>query len=387
MTLADLEQIALESNPTLSQSRMAIRSSQGRYLQAGLYPNPGVVYIADEIGNDGSTGLQGAGVVQPFVTGGKLRLDRAAASHAVAQARHGWDIQLRRVMNDVRSGYYEVLMAQKMIEVNQRLVGFGEKGAAVIQQLYEAEEVSRYDVLQARIEADQARLNLNAAENRHQAAWRRLVAIVGRPQMAPARLAGEVEEDLPQFRYEEVLADLLARSPELAHARSGVQKARCELARQCAEPIPDIEVGTAVKYDDATRFTVVDLEVGLRLPLFNRNQGNIVAARAALIAAEREVQRVKLDLQVRLTAAFEQYATARWQVETYQGLLLPNARKSLDMVQAGYLGGEFPYLTFLTGQRTYFRVNLDYLARLSELWTQSVELEGLLLTGGLDPVE
>jgi hypothetical protein len=37
----------------------------------------------------------------------------------------------------------------------------------------------------------------------------------------------------------------------------------------------------------------------------------------------------------------------------------------------------------LTAQRTYFQVNLLYLEGLRELWTRSVEIEGLLLAGGL----
>src|SRR5690554_5820864 len=57
LTLADLERIAIESNPTLVQARMAIRAAEGSHLQAGLYPNPTLEYIADEIGNDGSEGL------------------------------------------------------------------------------------------------------------------------------------------------------------------------------------------------------------------------------------------------------------------------------------------------------------------------------------------
>jgi outer membrane protein TolC len=41
-------------------------------------------------------------------------------------------------------------------------------------------------------------------------------------------------------------------------------------------------------------------------------------------------------------------------------------------------------LTLLTAQRTYFNVNLEYLASLQQLWARSIELEGLLLQGGLE---
>jgi len=387
LTLGDLEEIALESNPTLLQARMAVRGAQGGYVQAGLYPNPALVYIGDEIGNDGTKGLQGGGVGQEIVTAGKLRLGRAVASREIEQARYAWEMQRRRVLNDVRAGYYEVLLAQKMIDLNERLVRIGEEGVGVTQKLRDAEEVSEVDVLQAHIEAETAALGLVEARNHYDGAWRRLAAVLGRPEMQPAPLVGDVDAEVPEFTWEDALARLLAESPELAQARAGVERARYELARQCAERKPNIEIGGAVKYDDGSRFTVADVELVVPFPVFNRNQGNIMRAEADLIAARNEVRRVELDLQDRLAAAFEQYANARRQVETYKNTIIPHAEKSRELTTAGYSLGEFGYLTLLTAQRTYFDVSLSYLTNLRELWARCVQIEGLLLTGGLQEVE
>jgi cobalt-zinc-cadmium efflux system outer membrane protein len=383
LTLDDLERIAEQSNPTLIQAAMAIRAAQGGYVQAGLYPNPAIGYIADEVGNDGSAGLQGGGLSQEIVTRGKLRLGRAVAGHEVQQARYGWEMQRWRVFNDVRAGYYEVLLAQKMVEVNQQLLRIGEEGVKVTEQLRAAQEVSRAEVLQARIEAEIARLGLNDAQNHHQAAWRRLAAMVGRPDLGPVPLAGDVTKDLPVLGWEESLSRLLTQSPELAQARAGVERARCELALQCAERVPNFEIASAVKYDDGSRYTVADVEMILPLPLFNRNQGNIVKAQATLVATENEVRRIELELHDRFAAAFERYANARRRVETYTRTILPNAQASLDLVRAGYREGEFGYLSLLTAQRTFFNVSLEYLASWQEFWAETIEIEGMLLKGGL----
>ena len=56
---------------------------------------------------------------------------------------------------------------------------------------------------------------------------------------------------------------------------------------------------------------------------------------------------------------------------------------SLDLVASGYRQGQFDYLTLLTAQRTYFRVNLAYLESLRQFHTSRVAIEGLLLSGGL----
>jgi cobalt-zinc-cadmium efflux system outer membrane protein len=99
------------------------------------------------------------------------------------------------------------------------------------------------------------------------------------------------------------------------------------------------------------------------------------------------VRRLELNLRDRLVGVFEQYASARRDVEIYTETILPNATTSLDMIRKGYEQGEFGYLTLLTAQRTFFNVSLSYLSSLGQLCASSVELEGMLLRGGLEPVE
>ncbi len=109
------------------------------------------------------------------------------------------------------------------------------------------------------------------------------------------------------------------------------------------------------------------MEVGLPLPLWNRNQGNITKAQSQLIAAENEVRRMELELRQRLAPAFERYQNAREQSQKYSEDILPNAAKTLDLTRSGYQQGEFNYQALLIAQRTYFQANLSYLESLPQL--------------------
>ena len=387
LRLEDLEQIALERNPTLVQARMVVRAAQGRYLQAGLYPNPTIGYAGGDMGLEGTAGQQGAVFGQEVVTSGKLRLGSAVAGHGVEQARHGLEAQRHRVLNDVRAGYYEVLLAQKMIDVHQELLRISQEIAEAMEKALTLQEVSRADALQVRIEAERARVGLEQVENNHRIAWYRLATVLGQPDMPPAALSGSVDVDLPTPSREEALGRLLAQSPELARARAGVERARCEVALQCAERVPNVEFEMWAKHDATTDEGLLDVGVGLPLPLFNRNQGNIVTAQAELIAAQREVERVELDLRNRFAVAFGEFVNARRQVDSYANTILPNGEESLRLIRLGLREGEFGYLTLLTAQRTYFNDNLEYLDGLQEFWARAVELDGMLLSGGLERPE
>jgi cobalt-zinc-cadmium efflux system outer membrane protein len=387
MTLAELETLAERCNPTLVQASARVQAARGQHLQVGLYPNPVIGYQGTEIGNEGRAGQQGGFIGQEVVTAGKLRLNRAVASQEIRQAEYAWQAQRFRVLTDVRRGFYEVLVAQRAVELTEQLVGIGERGVKAAEELRKAKEVARTDVLQARIEFDSARLLLERARNRYTGAWRSLASVIGDPALQPTTLAGSLQDGMAPLTWEDALNRLLATSPQLAGAQAGVARAQAALSRECAGRIPNVDLQAGVQYDNASQDTIAGIQVGVPIPIYNRNQGNIRRAQAELTAAQYEVNRVQLALQQRLAAVFEQYATAHQQVDRYTTDILPNAQESLKLVSAGYRQGEFSYLVLLTAQRTYFQTNLAYLDALRDLRTSAAAIEGNLLSDSLQTVE
>jgi cobalt-zinc-cadmium efflux system outer membrane protein len=383
MAIGEFESLGLQNNPTLARAQARVRAAQGNWTQVGLYPNPVAAYVGEEIGNIGRAGQQGGMVGQTFILGGKLRLNRAVASHEIAMARQQLAAQQYRVLTDVRIGFFNVLVAQRRVEVARQLVTIGEEGVRAAEALLRAQEASRADLLQARVELGSTTIVLSNAQNRHAAAWRALVAVVGVPDLAPSTVVGDLTQPASDLDWYEVLERVLAASPELAAAQANVERARCALARAQVQWVPDVDAQAGVRHLNGNGYDAANVVLAIPLPLFDRNQGGIVAAQGQLVAAQRDVERIELNLQQRLAEAFRRYASARDQVSSYQQTILPNAKASLQLVTEGYQKGEFDYVNLLTAQRTYFRNNLAYLESLRSLKIAAAEIEGLLLTGGL----
>ncbi len=65
LDLLALEELAKESNPTLIQAAAHVRAEQAKALEAGLYPNPRIGYVGDQIRVAGTAGeLQGGFIEQ-----------------------------------------------------------------------------------------------------------------------------------------------------------------------------------------------------------------------------------------------------------------------------------------------------------------------------------
>ena len=383
LTLADLEQIAFQNNPTLAAAAARMSIARGRQVQAGLYPNPVVGYHATEVGNLGTAGQQGGFIRQRFIAAGKLRLDQAIAAKEIDEAHFQFQAQELRVLSDVRVRFYEALVAQRRVELTKELSRIGDELVKATETLIEGRHGTENDLLQAEISADQSRILLDNARNQNVEAWRRLVAVVGVLNMPPTPLAGELDSDLPNFDWDSCYAIVLSSNPELHAARTRVDRACIVIRRAKKEPIPDVDLSVSVRHNNVTQSDVTNVQIGIPIPLFDRNQGNIRAAQAEWVAACNEVKRIELSIQDRLAVAYRQYANASQQVERYSQRMVPKAKRSLNLVTDGYEKGQVQYLTLLTAQQTYLQVNLSHLDSLQELRVSSNIIDGQLLSGSL----
>ncbi|HJT65319.1 MAG TPA: TolC family protein [Pyrinomonadaceae bacterium] len=400
MKLDDLEAMALQRNPTLAQAEAAVRAAEGRQRQAGLFPNPVAGYFVDEFAfrSPGETAEHGAFIEQTIPLGGKLSKARNVFAREKDQAVINAEAQRLRITNSIRVWYYETLGAQRLVQLRADLSQLARETVATTKELYNTGQADRPDQLQSEIEAERAEIDFLNAQNDWLRAWRTLAAMVGNPELPPATLAGNPEDDRTPLNEMQLLDALLQQSPHVRVARANVERARAVLARARAERVPDLFVrgGLGYSYDrfEAPPFSLVgqrkglegQLQVGINVPLFNRNQGGIAAAEAEVSIAERDLDRVQLLLRTRFAASFREYRNAQQVVERYRTQIIPRAREAYELYLQNFRAMTAPYTQVLTAQRTLFQVEVEYAKALVQLREQAVGLRGFLLEDGLDPV-
>ncbi len=396
LRLEDFEQMALKSNPTLAQAEAAIRAAEGRRVQAGLLPNPIIGYAGEELAFRalGEKSEHLAFIEQTIPLGGKLKKSRAIFAQEKLQSELGATAQRQRVLNGVRMLFYRALGAQQLVEVRTELAKLARDAVKVTGELFNVGQADRPDVAQIRIEAERAELDLVMAQNDQAQVWLELGAVVGNPALRPTPLVGVLEKGLPVLQHEALLTQLLTTSPEIKRAQTGVERARAVISRAKAEVVPDLFLRGGLGYNrellekelpNARRTgPEAQVEVGLRIPLFNRNQGGIASASAELEIAEREVQRVELTLRMRFAAAFRDYQNALRVATQYERQIVPQAQAAYDTYLRNFRGMAAAYPQVLIAQRTLFQVRADYVEALVNTWENAVLLQGYLLNGALE---
>jgi outer membrane protein, heavy metal efflux system len=382
-TLDSLEQLALASNPTLSELQANIDAANGRWLQVGLKPNPVAAFSVQEIGNEGSAGQYGAQIGQQFVMANKLELNRNSAAWRVKQVEQQLAAQRLRVLTDVRRSFYAVLVAQERIVVANELRVIAQQSVEKAKELIKFQEPATV-LTQAEIEAELAAVLVDNFTTQQEFHWRRLATVIGVPDLPLQRVAGQLSTDAPKVVWEQAVERVRRESPEIAAAAAEVERSRWALQRADVESTPNVTLQTGVFYDDSSNDPFAMFQMSMPLPINDWNQGGIAEAQANVIVAEQSVQRVELSLQQRLASVYQQYEQARKQSLRYETTILQKARKNLDLNRQSYDSGQSSYLAVLTAQRSYSQARLAWLNALDQLWSATVQIEGLLLSDSLE---
>ncbi|MBA4067788.1 MAG: hypothetical protein C0501_29640 [Isosphaera sp.] len=372
--------IAVAHNPRLGRATFAVDQAQGRYVQAGLYPNPTLGASFDELGD--RTGPGGVNTVpqltQEVVTGRKLSLSQAVAAREVDQAALALLRERYALIGNVRAAFYDVYALERRVTVLDELVGLAGEAVKNGQILLENKQIARLDLVQLEVELARFRAQADAARRELPGARTRLAAVVGDPRLPVGAAAGPFE-DVPLYDPDRTLDTVLATHPEARSARVGVDRAQAAVRRAEADPIPNVTLTSGYVRQNQNRSDDWLIGVSLPVPVWNRNQGNIRAAKAEVGMAVQEVGRVENDLAERVAAALRAYSAALKLAEQYRTELLPRAEETYKLSLEAFKGGQFEYLRVIQAQRAFAEARLEYNRALGEAWRAAAELSALLL--------
>jgi len=285
--------------------------------------------------------------------------------------------------------YIQALAAQQTLELRKSLSKLADDAVETSHQLANVGQADAPDVLESEVEAQQAQLAVTMAEQNQQRVWKALAAVVGNPRLPLMRLEGKLEDTSP-VNADELVEKIVNESPAVRIAELGVKRAEAALARAKRETIPDLQLRGGMQQNGELlsngRAVGVQgfADVGVRIPIFDRNQGSIVAAKSDAERATREVERVKLVLQERAASVVQNYAFSQTAVDRYKNQMIPRAQRAYEMYSKKYQEMAAAYPQVLIAQRTLMQLEVSYITALENFATSSLSLESYLLTDGLE---
>ncbi len=382
-TLDSVLAIAVAHNPTVRQAGLQISAETAKALQAGLYPNPLLMYVGEKINSDGSAGeFQGFELQQRFVTGGKLQLSRLKYRQRAHVAEHLAIAQQYRVSNDVQRHFYMALAAMERVTLQNELLKTAEDVAVTSRELFNQGQATLPDVRKANVQLQHQRLEVLNAENEYQEAFRKLTSVIGCP-MEMGSITGLLRPEVALPDFETRYAELIASSPEVLAAKAKLAADYTTVQRESVQWIPDIVVQAGPGYNFSNNDPVYNASVRLELPVFDRNQGTIMQAQRDLQRQQEEIRRTELDLRARLAMAYRMYATALQHAIQYEQVFIPERKAAYTELLQSYQDNRVNWEDVLQSQQEFFTARLEQISQFRDVRVQEVMINGFLLEGGL----
>lgn len=341
---------AAARSPAVVAAERDVAAAESRLRQAGYRENP---ELSVEVENFAGTGeLKGlksaeitAAVNQRLDLGGRrpARVEVARAELRIQQLRLA--IARADLARSVREQFARATAARERLGQAQDNVAWARELARIAGILVEAGRDPPLRAVRARSALAQASASLEAAEAEELAARSSLAALFG--VSAPVeRVTGSALDLTPRQIDADASLEVRLADAELAATGAG-------LRQQLAERRLDPAVGVGVRHVRESGDFGLVAGVSMPLQIFDRNRGNISAARAAQQAAEARRASILATTTAQARNAIASVEATQRRVTALERSAVPEASEALRLTQRSYEEGRSSLLELLDARNAY----------------------------------
>jgi cobalt-zinc-cadmium efflux system outer membrane protein len=375
LSLTKAIELALEGSPEVAAATRQWEATEGQVLQGRARPNPELAYSLEDARS--RTRTQSWQLNLPVELGGK----RAARTKAAEKSREQAQAQLNELKAALRANvaaaYFDVLTAQERLVLAKDSVALAKSSTDTVAKRVAAGKVSPVEESKARVAEAGIRVELAQAASEQRNALSRLFALLGKIEAPFTVLEGKAE-NLPPVPKLADLQSLISSSPAVVLARIEVDRRKALTDLEQSKRVPDITVSAGIQRSNETQRNILLFGVSVPLPVFDRNQGNLLEALKLEDKARDELQGATVRLHSEVAQAQERLSTIAAEVQSLRQDVLPGAKSAYDAATIGFENGKFNFLEVLDAQRTYFTAKSQYLKALGEAHRAAADVDRLL---------
>jgi cobalt-zinc-cadmium efflux system outer membrane protein len=367
VTLGQAVDAALAHGLRVRQAQADEATARAAVSTARAWPNPTASLIYSEDYPTGQATVQQP-LELPWLRAARIRAARAGARGAAYQL----EMERAEATFSVDSAYVQAVAAARLAAVSARVAREAAEVARVVRSRRNAGRGSDLDVEMAVVQQGEMEETAVSDSLDAIAALLRVQALMGLPSVDPRIvLADSLEELAAEAQAGPAAAGVPLRA---AAAEQQVQSQRATLVQQRAARISAPAVMAGVEWHDPGQPGYLPtFGISIPLPFFDRNQGDIAAAQAALLRAEAGLEAARRESAAELAAAEGDREAARLRAERGRRLLA-HAERVMELSLQGYRDGTVSLDTLLDAQSSVLDARRRQIQNLAALRTTAAAL-------------
>jgi len=388
LVLAQALALALTGNPKLAAFSQEIRAREAATIQANLLPNPTIGVGASNFGNTKFKGADGDSVTialsQLVELGGKraARTEVATLNHELAN----WDYETQRinVLTQVTQAYIEVLADQQRLHLTEQLLDLASQMHDIATVKVRSGYVAPLEETKAKVIQASAQIELQRTQKQLLISRQRLASTWGSTQALFQSALGDLEAIQKPPVWQELI-QRIKDNPDLARWATEINQRQALISMEKSKAMPDITFNVGVNnYLKDNNAYNLNAGFSIPLPVFDRNQGSIIAAQRRLNKAEDLRRNAEINTLTALNVVYQQLNSAYIELMTLRTDVIPGAESAFKVASRGYRLGEYDFLQVLDAQRTLVGVKTQYIQAQADYHLNVARIERLI-GGSLTP--
>jgi cobalt-zinc-cadmium efflux system outer membrane protein len=380
---------ALENNGEIQALRKEVDAARALVKQAGLRANP-KLSGAKQIG--AADNNQMAEAMLPLELGGRRAARVAVAQRELEIREFALENQERLLASEVRLKFGEALAAIKKLEVTEKTLAAAKQGFELVAARVTEGKIAPLEQNIFLVEVNRLQSIRETAEGKAETAMFELRNMIGMKPEDPLRLRGDFNNLIATPPSVSGSTDYALRErPDLQGARTMDQLAVAQIEKAKSEGRIDASVkagyqrmntgfmlsgfddrGLLRPIQDVFHFFTFGVEIDL--PLLNRNQGAVEAAKFEREAAQRRIEFGELTIRREVAVAFARYNRAARSLSIFQNGVRDQANSNLQVIWQTYELGSRSLLDYIAEQRRFLDVENELIDAGLETYIANIEI-------------
>jgi outer membrane protein TolC len=365
LSLKDAVAYALAHRPELRASKDRVSAFEELRSQAGLIPNPRFLFRKEDLrsnfpplGENSQTYWEGEQLLE---TSGKRGGRIAVAQQGLEQSRLQAELERRQTVLNVRESYWKAKAAQSLAALYAQHADYFRRVIEYHEARFREGKIAEVDLLRVRLQGEQIR----AAAANARLDFEKAILLLAQEMNAPSSSSWALSEDFATLEEPKAVpagTDVASQRTEGQIAQQAIAQTEAQTRLEKANGRSDLLFTGGYKRDVNIDSPVAGVQ--FNLPLFNRNQGAVAAARAEEDAARETFQATRNRLAAELDLAQREYQMRREQyLQTFKPLR-EQAIEISNISRAAYEAGGLDLLRFLDAERARVDAELSYVRAL-----------------------
>ncbi len=382
--LDSLVQQILDRNPAVLAARRAVDAKRALIVPARTLPEPSITFqtmgnlIPPTLMAGDPSSARVLSFSQEFPFPGKLRLEGQRAS-AEADAELWRYEQVRRdVVAELKTAYYDLFRAQKLIEVAEKSKRLLQQFAEISEAVYKVGKGAQQDLLKAQVEVSHLQDRLTVFHQERETAQARINTLLYRNPEAPVVTPADLPRPKLAYTLDQLYRKAGENNPEVRMNRKEIERSEYSVALAKKAFYPDFEAEFAW-FNRRNLPEMYGLMFRAKVPLYfwRKQRPELESAAAGLVQQRRSYDSTLATLYFKLKDPFLKTTTNAELLDLYGNAIVPQATLALESSISSYQVGNVDFLSLLSNQQTVFEYEMKYYEVLSDYYKALTTLESL----------